>query len=239
MKSLFTRGTFDRKEINTYIILLSAPVLLTVYRYHGMTEHFYRYFPGMQAAPLAGFYSVLWQFLSFFVLTFLVPLLFVKTRLRRPLVDFGFGLGNAAFGFKLLLIAVPLLVVPLAFFASGMPDVKNEYPLSKALFAHHNLIFWYEMAYIVIYYIAWEFFFRGFLLFPLAERFGGINAVLIQTISSCLVHIGKPEAEIMGSIMAGIIFGVIALRTRSFWYGFVLHAGIGVLTDLFVLFFPR
>jgi membrane protease YdiL (CAAX protease family) len=120
-----------------------------------------------------------------------------------------------------------------------MPDVRSEYPLSRILFAHRDLVLWYEAAYVLFYYIAWEFFFRGFLLFPLAKRFGGMNAVLIQTISSCLVHIGKPEAEIFGSIFAGIIFGVLALRTRSFWYGFALHAGIGVLTDLFILFFPR
>lgn len=239
MKSLSTATAFNRKEINTYVILLSAPVLLTVYRYHGTAGQFGGYFPGMLASPLADFYSVLWQFFAFFILTFLLPFLFVKTRLKRPLADFGFGLGDRVFGLKVLLGALPLLVIPLTFVASGMPDVRSEYPLSRILFAHRDLVLWYEAAYVLFYYIAWEFFFRGFLLFPLAERFGGMNAVLIQTISSCLVHIGKPEAEIFGSIFAGIIFGVLALRTRSFWYGFVLHAGIGVLTDLFILFYPR
>ncbi len=239
MKSFFTKNLFDKKDVNTYIILLSAPVLLTLYRYHGTTGHFGSYFPGMQAAPLADFYSVLWQFFSFFILTFLIPFIFLQTRLKRPLAAFGFGLGDKAFGFKLLLLALPLLIVPLTFVASGTPGIRGEYPLSKALFAHRDMTLWYEAAYVLFYYVAWEFFFRGFLLFPLAERFGGMNAVLIQTISSCLVHIGKPEAETVGSIFAGIIFGVLALRTRSFWYGFVLHAAIGVLTDLFILFFPR
>jgi membrane protease YdiL (CAAX protease family) len=239
MKSFFKKNLFDKKDVNTYIILLSAPVLLTLYRYHGTAGHFGAYFPGTQASPLADLYGVLWQFFAFFILTFLVPVIFLMTRLKRPPADFGFGLGDRVFGLKVLLGAIPLLVIPLTFVASGMPGVRSEYPLSRILFAHRDLVLWYEAAYVLFYYIAWEFFFRGFLLFPLAERFGGMNAVLIQTISSCLVHIGKPEAEIFGSIFAGIIFGVLALRTRSFWYGFALHAGIGVLTDLFILFSPR
>ncbi|HAS54041.1 MAG: hypothetical protein A2X56_07375 [Nitrospirae bacterium GWC2_57_13] len=239
MKSLLSADVFDKRDINTYVILLSAPVLLTLYRYHGTAGQFSGYFPGLQASPLADLYGVLWQFFAFFILAFLLPLLFVKTRLKRPLADLGFGPGDHVFGRKVLLVALPLLVIPLTFIASGMPDVRSEYPLSKTLFAHRDLVLWYEAAYVLVYYIAWEFFFRGFLLFPLAERFGGMNAVLIQTISSCLVHIGKPEAEIIGSIFAGIIFGVLALRARSFWYGFVLHAAIGVLTDLFILFYAR
>jgi membrane protease YdiL (CAAX protease family) len=120
--------------------------------------------------------------------------------------------------------------------SSGMQSIRNEYPLARILLSHHEWFFAYETAYVIFYYVAWEFFFRGFLLFGLKDRFGNMNAVLIQTISSCLVHIGKPESEIIGSLIVGIIFGAIALRTRSFWYVFILHAAIGVLTDYFIIF---
>ncbi|MBF0472368.1 MAG: CPBP family intramembrane metalloprotease, partial [Nitrospirae bacterium] len=62
------------------------------------------------------------------------------------------------------------------------------------------------------------------------------NAILIETISSCLIHIGKPPGETIGSIIVGVIFGLIALRTKSIWYVFILHAVIGVLTDIFIIF---
>jgi membrane protease YdiL (CAAX protease family) len=168
---------------------------------------------------------------------FLVPVLIIKFVFKKNIVDFGFSAGDRAYGLKLILITVPLLVIPLISIASKMPDVRVEYPMAKIILSRHDLIFWYEAAYILFYYIAWEFFFRGFLLFGLKERFGSMNAVLIQTISSCLIHIGKPEGEILGSIIIGIIFGAIALRTRSIWYVFILHALIGVLTDIFIIFF--
>jgi sensor histidine kinase regulating citrate/malate metabolism len=47
--------------------------------------------------------------------------------------------------------------------------------------------------------------------------------------------VGTDDGEIIGSIFVGILFGAIALRTRSIWYTFILHASLGILTDLFVI----
>jgi membrane protease YdiL (CAAX protease family) len=167
---------------------------------------------------------------------FVIPAITVKLWFKKPLSDFGFGLGNYKEGLKWL-ITIPLLVAPLIFISSKMPDVRLEYPMAKSLLQDTSHLLLYETAYVLLYYTAWEFFFRGFLLFGLRERFGDFNAILIQTISSCLVHIGKPEGEIIGSIVVGIIFGIVALRTRSIWYVFLIHASIGVLTDLFIIYF--
>ncbi|HHH55016.1 MAG TPA: CPBP family intramembrane metalloprotease [Bacteroidetes bacterium] len=51
-----------------------------------------------------------------------------------------------------------------------------------------------------------------------------------------MVHIDKPEGEIFGSILAGIVLGIIAIRTKSIWYVIILHATIGILTDLFIIY---
>ncbi|HNR08342.1 MAG TPA: CPBP family intramembrane metalloprotease, partial [Saprospiraceae bacterium] len=90
-------------------------------------------------------------------------------------------------------------------------------------------------AYIFFYYLVWEFYFRGFLLFGLAKIYGPAAAILIQTISSCLVHLGKPEGETLGSVAAGLLFGLLALRTGSIWYGWLIHFSLGVMTDFFIL----
>jgi membrane protease YdiL (CAAX protease family) len=227
---------FSKQDIHYYVMLLSAPLLLTLYRYHGYPEYFYSYFPQFVNLPDGDLYARGWQFVVFFILMFVAPVLYIKLVMKRPLSDFGFGLGDIKWGSKWL-IAIPLLVVPLIYISSKMPDVQSEYPLAKTLLADQSHLFVYELGYIVFYYIAWEFFFRGFLLFGLKERFGAFNAVLIQTISSCLIHIDKPEGEIIGSIFIGILFGMIALRSRSIWWVFLLHISIGVLTDLFIIYF--
>jgi membrane protease YdiL (CAAX protease family) len=234
---MFKDIDFNKKDIHYYVMLLSAPVLLTIYRYHGYPEYFYNYFPKYLNMPNGDLYARFWQFLIFFVLMFLIPSVYVKFIMKRPLSDFGISWGDVKWGVKWL-IAIPLVIVPVIFLSSKMPEIRDEYPLAKSLIVNRSYILLYEFSYIVFYYVAWEFFFRGFLLFGLKERFGGFNAVLIQTISSCLVHIDKPEGEIVGSIFIGILFGLIALRSRSVWYVFALHISIGVLTDLFIIYYP-
>ncbi len=223
---------FDRNDIHTYIILLSAPVLLTIYRYHAYPGYF---MPDIDFVSAADQNLSINQFLRFFGLFFVLPALYIKFVMHKSLKDFGLGLGDVKTGLKILSVLIPVVVIAI-YFAAKMPDVQSEYPLAKSLLTDRSKLAFYELAYVVFYYIAWEFYFRGFLLFGLKDRFGAFNAVLIQTISSCLVHIGKPEGEIIGSIIVGIIFGLIALRTRSIWYVFILHALIGVLTDLFIIY---
>lgn len=237
MKELFSSLRFDKKDIHIYILLFSAPLLLIIYRYHGYAENFGRYFPKLENYKYFEIFSDLWQFVVFFILMFVIPAIIVRFIFKKQLKDFGFGWGDVKYGLILTIICLIVLIVPLIYFASGMESIRMEYPLAKILLTHQEWLFGYELAYVVFYYTAWEFFFRGFLLFGLKDRFGNMNAVLIQTISSSLVHIGKPEGEIIGSLIVGIIFGAIALRTRSIWYVFILHSAIGVLTDLFIIYF--
>jgi membrane protease YdiL (CAAX protease family) len=229
-------GGVGSEPIDARVALLSAPVLLTIYRYHGEARHFGAYFPGFRPDPLFDFYSHIYQFASFFLLAFLLPFLYSRLPGRRKAADLGFGAGDVRLGAKWIAIGIPLAVVPILLLATRLPDVRDEYPLAKILATRHDLILWYDLAYVFLYYLAWEFYFRGFLLFTLRGPLGDANAILVQTIPSCLVHIGKPEGEILGSIAVGILFGSIALRTGSIWYVFVLHAAIGLLTDWFILF---
>lgn len=236
MRKLFSSLEFEKKDIKTYILLFSAPVLLMLYRYHGYAGHFAEYFPALKDHTYFEIFADLWQFGIFFILMFIIPLLFIRFVFKQPLRDFGFGSGDVKYGIFITIFCLVVLVIPLIYMGSGMESVRLEYPLSKILLTDQKWLFEYELAYVLLYYLAWEFFFRGFLLFGLKDRFGSMNAVLIQTISSCLVHIGKPEGEIIGSLVVGIVFGAIALRTRSFWYVFILHSAIGVLTDLFIIY---
>lgn len=236
MKSLLKSFEFEKKDIDTYILLLSAPLLLVLYICYGQARDLSVLFPTFKGHLLEGYYGHIYQFIFFFIFIGLLPFLYLKLKMKKQLVEFGFGIGDWKFGLIFCLISIPLLIVPFTYSGSRMPDIQNEYPMARILLERHDLILSYELAYIIFYYIAWEFFFRGFLLFGLKDRFGAMNAILIQTISSCLVHIGKPDGEIIGSIIFGIIMGVVALRTRSFWYPFLIHISMGVMSDLFVIY---
>ena len=229
------RFGFDRARLPAYVALLSAPVLLLVWRYRGMAWHFDGLFGLGAGGATHDLWSFVYQFGAFFLLAFAVP--FGLLRLVPPRTPGCLGLGRPVGTRSVwltILLAIPIVVL-IAWLGSRMPDVRGEYPMLRSLWDRSEWLLPYEAAYVLLYYVAWEAYFRGYLLFTLEGPLGGFTAVLVQTIASALVHIGKPESEALGSIPFGIVMGLIALRTRSIWPTFVLHATLGVSTDLFVL----
>lgn len=78
---------------------------------------------------------------------------------------------------------------------------------------------------------AHEAFYRGFLLFPLARK-NRRAGIIVQLIPYVLVHIGKPSLEIPYSLIGGIVFAEIDLRSGSFLPSFLLHWAGAVVFDI-------
>jgi membrane protease YdiL (CAAX protease family) len=162
--------------------------------------------------------------------------------------------------FKTPLLRMPLfwLLVPVAIAIGAIgtlsPDLGSFYPYSRDLIGRVREsgigpFLGHFAAYFFLYYVPWEFFFRGFLLFPFAlaaERAFAIGfadrdaaaratvlaaLVLFQTIPSTLLHYGHPLTELAGAVAGGIIFGLLAWKTRSIVPGLILHAALGLGAD--------
>ena len=82
----------------------------------------------------------------------------------------------------------------------------------------------------LLYYAGYELFFRGLLTLGLAPRIGAFPAVSLSMLVSTAIHLGKPGGEVWGAVLVGFVFGWLALRTRSVFWPFILHAFIGVLS---------
>jgi membrane protease YdiL (CAAX protease family) len=50
-----------------------------------------------------------------------------------------------------------------------------------------------------------------------------------------MVHFGKPLPEVLGAVVAGLVLGAMALRTRSIWGGVAVHLGVAWTMDLLAL----
>lgn len=173
--------------------------------------------------------AILWALL--FLLT--LPALFVQLTgdsWRRM----GVGLGDAAFGIKLLLVALPLAVGALLV-GSLFPAVQATYPWAGDWPGRSTLHLLAWTGLYALYYLAYEFFYRGFLLRGLEPYWGLSAAIWVQTLASTLLHLGKPAAETLGAIPMGLAFAAVAVRSRSLLWPVLLHLLIGVLTDAFSL----
>ena len=226
--------TLKEGDWKSKIILLSIPLILLVYIYHGMDEAFGRYFSYLFNLYYFDIYRYVYQFLATLVLFFLFPLIIVKLVFKEKLKNYGLTLGDKRYGLRFIIITIPLIITPIILLGSHMPQVRAEYPLSKLVQDNVSVFLLYEFSYVLLYYVGWEFFFRGYMLFGLREKFGDACAILLQVIPSSILHFNKPEPEFLGSIILGIVLGYLALRTRSILYPFIIHSYIGVSTDLFV-----
>ncbi len=215
-------------EFKPLIILLLVPILLTCLRYYGWHDY-YTHLTGDSESAAPQYYF----FLASFLLLAVVPTIIWRFGFRFSLKEMGLGLGDLSYGTKIAAAGVPLMIV-LSYFSAGDAEFAAEYPLYRGLANNRADIITYFVLY-GLYYIGWEAFFRGFMLFGLRSRFGDAAAVLIQTIPSCLMHIGKPRAEIFASIVAGIAFGAIVLRGRSIWPILLCHWCLGVSLDIFIV----
>jgi NaMN:DMB phosphoribosyltransferase len=50
-----------------------------------------------------------------------------------------------------------------------------------------------------------------------------------------MIHYGKPYLEANGAIVAGIVLGSLAMRTRSIYAGFLVHITVALGMDVLAL----
>lgn len=174
-------------------------------------------------------------FLSTFLLLGVLPAIYVKFGLRESLRNYGLQLGDWKAGLASLAVLYPIIALTLLYPGSLTDGLQNQYPLDRTAGTSVGHFLSYELVRGALFYTAWEFFFRGFMLFELRKHLGDWVAISIQIIPSGLWHIGHPFSETITSILGGILFALIALRTRSILWPFLFHYLIGVGFDLLII----
>ena len=219
------------------VILLASALLLTLHRYYSrrsfFNRHFVEYFSDF---PLPESHSYYYWFLITAFTLLLVPALVAKFGTTERLKDYGFRLGDQKLGWCVTggawVLMVPVVILAVIVY----PPFVAKYPLCKAVVSSWQAFLLYQLAY-GVYMFSWEFFFRGFMLFGLERKFGNYS-ILIQTIPFAVMHYSKPLPEALGSIIAGVLLGVLAFETRSFIYGAVIHWLVAMTMDVVAVTFP-
>ncbi|NQT86857.1 CPBP family intramembrane metalloprotease [bacterium] len=202
------------------LVLLFAVALLCIAQYHR----------GLGLDPSRAIQRKLAEAVFFLA----CPLLFVRLGLRENPLRLGLGPGNVRTWLPWTALFIAVMGVLILVVSRLDPSFARYYPIYEPA-RRGGVEFLAWAASYAAYMFAWEYFFRGFLLFGLERRFGRMAAV-IQAVPFALVHVGKPELETYSSIAGGLILGVLALRVRSMWPCFLIHAFIAVWMDVCVVY---
>jgi membrane protease YdiL (CAAX protease family) len=142
--------------------------------------------------------------------------------------DHGLGLGDTRRHWKIYL-TLYLAVLPLVVAASFGQGFRSTYPFHVG--AH-------QLAWELVYgstFVALEFFFRGFALFTLDRAIGKLS-IFVLVVPYTMIHFGKPLPEVLGAVVAGVVLGYMALKTRSIWGGVAVHLGVAWTMDALALY---
>ena len=217
-------------ERQSTVVLIAAAVILTLHRNYSRTryyrENLTEYFDFL---PLEASHPYYYWFLTTAISLFFFPVIVAAIGTNQRLRDYGIRLGKQRLGWGVTL-ASWLLMIPVVIVAVKVyPPFAQKYPFCKEVASSWQAFIPYQLAY-GIYMFSWEFFFRGFMLFGLEKRFGNYS-ILIQTIPFAVMHFSKPLPEALGSIVAGILLGALALESRSFVYGAAIHWLVAMTMD--------
>lgn len=163
-----------------------------------------------------------------------IPLLWLRLH-KIDLNNLGVSFGDLRFGL-LTVLGISIVAIPILFFATQSHDLQLTYPWSgewagKTL---AKLFLW--MALYSIYYLSYEFFYRGFILKAGEKFFTPQLCMYLQVLFSVMIHLGKPLPETLAAVPAGFLFGWLAIKTKSLIYPVLLHLIIGAATDSFSLY---
>lgn len=150
----------------------------------------------------------------------IIPLAIIIFGERRHPREYGFSFGDWRAGLALTAIVIAFAIPILWLVSRGDPSMQKYY--GAQLNPGMPLITFLDL-------IGWEFFFRGWILFGYARVFGD-NALWLQAVPFALAHMGKPEIETLSTIFGGFLFGLVAWRTKSFVYPFLIHWFIASFT---------
>ncbi|MGM0597378.1 MAG: CPBP family intramembrane glutamic endopeptidase [Myxococcota bacterium] len=232
-------GLFPGLDFRSTFITISGCILLILYLYHGKPFHFFKYFPdlarnlGREKAAMA---SYIYSHLVSAVVLLIIPLAAITLVFRENPKEWGIKFKGSGKEFKIVVIFY-LIFLPFLFIFAQTDSFQDKYPKLKLIKDNGQLFFMYQGVYL-IKWIAWEFFFRGYLLFGFAKKYGEA-AILFSTMPFVIVHLGKPQGEIFGAIAAGFILCRLALNGRSIFPLVWLHFMVAGTMDFMNCTFYR
>ena len=222
------------------VIVMGASALLVLAHYQGSVGAYHALWGArFDGPPASGVLGHLWWFGSSVVFYLVAPLFLSAITGGSFHRRYGLGLGDWRAGLSISALFL-VVMIPATAFASKWDAFRGIYPLAGG--AAYTLVregkpsvslglfALYEAGYLA-YFVAWEFLFRGWLLNGLLPHWGKVAAILTQVLPFAVMHLGKAEPEALGSIIAGVALGVLALRTRSFWYGAGIHGVVAIWMD--------
>ncbi len=135
----------------------------------------------------------------------------------------GFGFSKSTMLFTLLCsLGIGSVMALILVLNAGKENIQAKQPEIRVKEWSRKLILSNLLAW-AVYLLAYEFFFRGILLFPLVESIGLWPAIAINVSFYAAVHIPKGADEAILAVPFGVILCLVTVATGTIWFAFLVH----------------
>lgn len=166
LQGLNPKSFFEKDAGKTTIILVMASLLPTLHRYFCS--------PGLNGRILnwqGDFFHTVAMFACAFFLFGLLPLAIIHFYCRESSADYGLRIGEWRTWLPVTLILFLIIAAALLYPASKTEAMRGFYPFDKSATDAAGFIR-LQLFRGLLFYSAWEFLFRGFILFGLKNKLG-------------------------------------------------------------------
>lgn len=237
----------DRYDYRPLVVMAVGAVCLTLMEYYGNSSTLWRlveamhpadtppearsFWADLRSSRFARLYGYTWWGSARLFCYFLIPLLSLRLMGERL---GNYGLRIKGFREHAWIYGVAYLVVfACVIVVSQTESFSQYYPFYKLSQRSWLDFALWELIYATQFF-SLEFFFRGYWL-QACKRTMGSQAIMAMIVPYCMIHFGKPAIEAIAAIVAGVVLGTLALKTRSIWAGFLIHVSVALTMDLAAL----
>lgn len=216
--------------ITTAFVIFAAVIFYYIYYYFvtsGLPEKFCAAINKSVQKEIALFFL---KKFSGFVILGLIPGAIYYFLLNRDFGKFGFSIDH--FNNNLLIIFSLVTLIVVILFLNQKANKQNN-SLQIRLSEWNILLFSINASGWILYLIAYEFLFRGILLFECYNSFGFWPAIAINIAIYSAIHMVNGKDQAIGALIFGAIACYLTLSQGSLLIPIIMHASLSILSDYF------
>ncbi len=216
-------------DAQTATVLTLAAVLAVLHGLWGTRKFFRNDLTEWLGLDARGLWPEVYSDVAQFILGFVVPVLVLRFAFRQRAEQMGLGLGDTRLALALAVLYAPAVALA-CWLLSSTDSFMDKYPGFSDAKDAWTVFLGYQLS-MLVYWIGWEYLWRGFVLFGTRHTLG-VYAIFVQMIPFAVLHLRKPPVEALLSIPGALILALVVWRCRSFWVAVPIHAFQMLMIDL-------
>ncbi len=225
---------WDPEQTDAFIAITYTAIGFAAYWFLSIDQKLEQRFLTQQNADKAQINYAVFQKLTGVFFLGIVPVILFFFWKQYSMADLGLKWGD--YKTSLLYIAIMgALIITMNYFASNKAARLASYPQMRLKEWTAKRVFINCFAW-VFYLLAYEFLFRGVLLFTCLETFGFWPAVAINIALYSTTHIPKGSGETIGAIPYGLLLCYATVSTGSIAVAFFTHLIMALSNEIFSVY---